>query len=100
MAGKALSAAISSDTDDGPIKEFFANQKRKKMILDQGGGEYAAPVRYKIRKTTKEFKAKIKDVVGDVKDALAMGRAKQDASGPTSRNKSVGVCTAGGKCQN
>jgi hypothetical protein len=100
MAGKALASAMKSELDDNPIKEFIANQKRKKMILNQGGGEYAAPVRYKIRQGTKEFKAKIKDVVGDVKDALAMGRAKQDASGPTSRNKSVGVCTAGGKCQN
>jgi hypothetical protein len=105
MAGKALMTAMSTsnmeakDPGDG-IRKFIKNEKRKKMLLDKGEGKYAAPVRYAIRQTKKNIKDKFEDVTKGVKDAISMRRAKEDASGPTSRNRSVGVCTAGGKCQN
>jgi hypothetical protein len=104
MAGKALMKAMAtSSAQEGPgdmIREMRNNMKRKKAVLDSGGGKYAAPVRYAIRQGVKKIGDKLEDVGGKFKNALAMKRAKEDASGPTARNKSVGVCTAGGKCQN
>ncbi len=100
MAGKAVMNVISSDPGDG-IKTFFKNQKRKKMLLDQGQGKYAAPLRYAVRQTTKNVKNKIKDFISDVKSIGDARQAKLDAGGKRpGRNSSVGVCDKGGKCQN
>lgn len=86
--------------NDGSIEDWRKNQKRKKMLLDKGQGKYAAPMRYALRQGTKKVKEKIKDVVSDIKETGSRIRTKKDAAGPTSRNKSVQVCTSGGKCQN
>lgn len=101
MAGRAIMSAMNSSSagpGDG-IKKMIKNEKRKKMLLDQGQGKYAAPVRYALRQAKKNIKNKFEDVTKGVKDAISMKRAKEDASGPTSRNRSVNVCTSGGKCQ-
>lgn len=60
--------------------------------------------RRKIKSTLRNIGENIKDTFGgigkNIKAAKDRRRAIQDASGPTSRNKSVGVCTSPGKCQN
>jgi hypothetical protein len=105
MAGKAVMAAMGSTSaqdysNDGVLKELSKNRKRKKAVLKSGGGKYSMPVRYALRQGIKNIGQKVKNAEAKFKDAIAMRRSKADASGPTSRNKSVGVCTAGGKCQN
>lgn len=105
MAGKALMTAMSASNMEaaGPgdgIRKFIKNEKRKKMLLDKGEGKYAAPVRYALRQTKKNIKDKFEDVTKKIKEGFQRNQAEKDASGKRpGRNSSVGVCTAGGKCQ-
>lgn len=95
---KETYSAPSADPGDG-FRAFRKKQQFKKQMLKQGKGKYAAPVRYKLRQAIGKITDKVEDVTKGVKDAISMKRAKEDASGPTSRNRSVNVCTSGGKCQ-
>jgi len=105
MAGKALMSAMSSSNmeaekpGDG-IRRFIKNEKFKTQMLKQGKGKYATPVRYAIRKGLGNIKDKVEDISKNVKEGFQRNQAEKDASGKRpGRNSSVGVCTAGGKCQ-
>lgn len=93
------SSMTMAEATSGPIDRLIANRKRKKAVLKSGGGKYSMPVRYNLRKLGKKIGSSVGDVVANVKDRRSKKRAMEDASGPTSRNKSVGVCDAKGKCQ-
>lgn len=102
MAGRAIMSAMNSSSagpGDG-IKKMIKNEKRKKMLLDQGQGKYAAPVRYKIRQTSKKVKDKVEDITKKIKEGFQRNQAEINASGKTRANSSVGLCKPGdGKCQ-
>jgi small-conductance mechanosensitive channel len=57
-------------------------------------------VKSTLRNIGENIKETFEDIGGGIKAVRDRRRAIQDASGPTSRNKSVGVCTSPGKCQN
>lgn len=96
---KETYSAPSADPGDG-IKAFRKKQQFKKTMLKQGKGKYAAPVRYKLRQAIGSIKDKVEDVAKNVKEGFQRNEAEKDASGKRpGRNSSVGVCTAGGKCQ-
>ena len=100
MAEKMMKSSMTmAEATDNPFERMAANRRRKKQILRSGGGKYAMPVRYGLRRAGKKIKGAIGDVIGDMKDMKGKKRQMEDASGPTSRNKSVGVCDAKGKCQ-
>lgn len=93
------SSMTISEATGNPIQDMVANRKRRKQVLRSGGGKYSMPVRYGLRKLGKKIKGSVGDVIGNIKDRQGKKRQMEDASGPTSRNKSVGVCDKGGKCQ-
>lgn len=93
------SSMTMAEAADNPIQDMIANRKRRKQILRSGGGKYSMPVRYGLRRAGKKIKGAVGDVIGNIKDKRGKMRQMEDASGPTSRNKSVGVCDKGGKCQ-
>ncbi len=93
------SSMTMAEATDNPIKTMMANSKRRRNVLKSGGGKYSMPVRYGLRRVGKKIKGAIGDFVGGIKDKRGKMRQMEDASGPTSRNKSVGVCDAKGKCQ-
>ena len=93
------SSMTMAEASDNPIQDMIANRRRRRQILKSGGGKYSMPVRYGLRRVGKKIKGAVGDVIGDIKDRRGKKRQMEDASGPTSRNKSVGVCDAKGKCQ-
>jgi hypothetical protein len=90
MVGKTIMSAINKPKGPGKsIKKMVADRKRKKQILKSGGGKYAMPVRYELRKDVKKIKEAIGDVVGSIKGRKDSKRQMQDSSGKTSRNSSA-----------
>jgi len=100
MAEKMMKSSMTmGEAIDNPFERMAANRRRRKQVLRTGGGKYSMPVRYGLRRAGKKIKGAVGDVIGNIKDKRGKMRQMEDASGPTSRNKSVGVCDAKGKCQ-
>jgi hypothetical protein len=95
---KEKTPRLKVEKEKRTLKQAIKDSKYKREQFRQGRGDYSNPVRAKVSRAMGRVGDFVKDKIEDIKDMGEMRRGMKDASGPTSRNKSLGVCEKGKKC--
>jgi hypothetical protein len=106
LLNKSMTMGSASMASDGGLKKAVQKHKMKKAIKNQNKGEQSykfSPAKRAVS-NVKEKLEKVGDKMNQLKLNAKAGKGRRqsmkDASGKTSRNSSVGLCTkGGGKCQ-